>query len=666
MRVMTAFSAACLVVLAATVCQAVPIPPNVPVSGAQPNLQNEEQVWISPIDTNIAVANHRDFRLGYRQIGLGRTTNGGASWTDSLIRPAFQIFGWQSDPIMTVNTAGRYFISHLDFDPSGADGLSYVVFLVSDDKGVSWSGPSTVEGSLGPYFEDKQFVTCDRTGGPNDGTVYISWTRFSGNDPTRIMLAHTIGATLFWADTVIAGPPLASSCYGVTSAGQFSQPLVGKDGAVYVFWLGDDIDSSSGCVGYSAIRMSKSTDGGQTWPTNRMLTRVDGWNFVDGNIDVYSAPITDADIGSGPHAGNLYMEYRDLTTASPINSDMFFQRSLDTGHTWTPRIRVNDDPVGPNVDQFHNWLVCNQAGVLVSIWYDQRMDPSHLKFDVFAAYSYDGGATWTSNHRVSSVSSDPAFLAAAPNAGNQIEGSVSTDAAPTVTTPLSPMAGKIGEYTGVSCIGDKVVAVWTDTRQGSQDVWSAHWYLPLTDPRLLTATGAALSCGDTLRWATAWKETEDLYRIQISTTNAFNPADIVFDSLVGVPQAGIPAYVTSASYFWRVKSYKAPGGTPSDSTAFSAANTFNYTGCCLCTCHADPVCDGVHSDVLDVVTTIGVAFRGNPDTYDPDCPMEGTTIGGRADVNCSGAVDVIDVVTVINVAFRGLSAATAYCKPCSL
>lgn len=79
---------------------------------------------------------------------------------------------------------------------------------------------------------------------------------------------------------------------------------------------------------------------------------------------------------------------------------------------------------------------------------------------------------------------------------------------------------------------------------------------------------------------------------------------------------------------------------------------------CTCPCWADPQCDGVRSNVQDVVGVIGVAFRGIAPGLDQGCPNE------RSDVNCSGFTNVQDVVSVVNVAFRGANAATEFCNPC--
>ncbi len=79
---------------------------------------------------------------------------------------------------------------------------------------------------------------------------------------------------------------------------------------------------------------------------------------------------------------------------------------------------------------------------------------------------------------------------------------------------------------------------------------------------------------------------------------------------------------------------------------------------CVCSCHGDPSCDGIKCDILDVVVTVGVAFRNVLPTTTGVCPREDT------DVDCSGSTDVLDVVHVVGVAFRNASVATEFCDPC--
>ena len=81
-------------------------PPNVKVNSVTTNLQNEEQIWISPLNANIVVANWRDWRLGFRRVGVGYSTNGGATWTDDLF-PDFP-YNRQSDPCMVGDRFGNF------------------------------------------------------------------------------------------------------------------------------------------------------------------------------------------------------------------------------------------------------------------------------------------------------------------------------------------------------------------------------------------------------------------------------------------------------------------------------------------------------------------------------------------------------------------------------
>ncbi len=95
------------VTLAALSSATPPTPPNYQISTPSNQLQNEEQVWFCPTDSNILIANWRDFRLGYRQIGMGRSTDGGNFWLDYMLFSAYQKFDWQSDPTLTVDADGN-------------------------------------------------------------------------------------------------------------------------------------------------------------------------------------------------------------------------------------------------------------------------------------------------------------------------------------------------------------------------------------------------------------------------------------------------------------------------------------------------------------------------------------------------------------------------------
>jgi hypothetical protein len=79
---------------------------------------------------------------------------------------------------------------------------------------------------------------------------------------------------------------------------------------------------------------------------------------------------------------------------------------------------------------------------------------------------------------------------------------------------------------------------------------------------------------------------------------------------------------------------------------------------CQCPCANDPNCDGVSTDILDVIETIQVAFSGKPTTTDPGCTRQ------RTDVDCNGVTNVVDAVRIALVSFAGFDRAVLYCDPC--
>ena len=549
-------------------------PPNIRVTNI-PELNNEEQVWICPIDSNIIIANWRDFRHGYRQVGIGRSTDGGQTWTDSLISIGMQIFfgnSKQSDPTMTVDRLGNFYMSVLDWDAFGFTGGSYIAFYKSIDKGVSWTGPvphlSVINTSV---FEDKQFITTDRTGGSHDGNLYCAWARFNsnpGSGPNRMAFVRSIDGGASFEDTIIVAPPQTSTGCGESgiSAGQFPIPVVTSNGDVHVLWAGWSLDSGTTCTGFQAIKHVVSTDGGQTFSAENIVSPVFGWMTASNGTNTYPQPATDADITGGPFDGFMYTAFTNIGSEDNFRSDVDFVLTTDNGNSWTERVQINDDANSDLNESYHPWLIVNEEGVIIVIFYDTRFDaPNYFLFDLMAAYSFDGGQTFTTNHRISSVSSSTADLknltAFDPTEINK----------PESNTPIlsSSRAGLIGEYIGVTAFHDKINAVWTDSRDGNSEVYTANWYLPILEPRLQSpGDGIFTNTNPTFSWATAWKSDQDRYRLEIAVDSNFTSILSTYlpDSNFFLPIIDIP----EGDYFWRVKSLTTAG---TDSSEYSETRT---------------------------------------------------------------------------------------------
>ena len=262
-------------------------------------VQNEEQACISPIDGNVLVAVWRDFRLGYRRVGVGYSHDNGLTWHDELFPQMFQ--PWQSDPTLVVDGDGTFTANVITFDNSTS--LSDLIQVSSYDGGTTWQDTVWAAHNLQPPgFEDKQMLAVDVSGSPYHGTFYCSWSRFYNypfTDSLRILLTYKRPGEDY------SDPIILSTDESV----QWSNVCVGAEGQVYVSWIAYDVEEDG-----VFLKFARSLNGGETWTPEQTVVPTEFFSAnVNPDLLIFSYGALACDVSNGPHRGRLYMIYTDAT-----------------------------------------------------------------------------------------------------------------------------------------------------------------------------------------------------------------------------------------------------------------------------------------------------------------------------------------------------------------
>jgi hypothetical protein len=143
------------------------------------------------------------------------------------------------------------------------------------------------------------------------------------------------------------------------------------------------------------------------------------------------------------------------------------------------------------------------------------------------------------------------------------------------------------------------VAVWTDTRDGTQDVYSARFVTPFQPPRLYAPVDGFVTMDSAVafRWSTCWHESEDSYRLELSFDSTFATGVV---SHVGLTDNAFSpgTYFATGHYYWRVKAFRAAG----DSTEYSPV--WDFAAACQTALPPTPVSPAAGDTLADSSVTL--------------------------------------------------------------
>ncbi len=397
---------------------------------AQSQPQNEPSVCISRKNPNLVLAAWRDFRYGSdpaanRRVGYSYSTNGGLTWANSqlLDSTALPNLTRNSDPVITVDTAGNFYIAVIAIPFTGGNGLTLAVYK-STNGGVTFP-QAFICSQTGS--EDKEWFTTDLTPtSPFVNSLYISWTSFSLGG---IRLTKSTNGGVNWSSPPVAVSNPAASVQG-------SNICVSRNGQVNVVWFGFSSDAE--------VTFDRSTDGGTTFNASDVIVATG--TFPSGLPNgVNSFPWIAVDNSTGPRSGHIYITFCDNRNG---DADIFFTRSTNNGVNWSAPTRINNDAIGNGKIQYWPVIAVNETGNIAVMFMDTRNTANNTMIEAWVARSLDGGNTFT----------------------NEL---VSNEPSPTAI-PGSNV--RFGDYIDVDYVGQNIVPVWTDERAGgfNMDIYTSE------------------------------------------------------------------------------------------------------------------------------------------------------------------------------------------------
>ncbi|MHC4944269.1 MAG: sialidase family protein [Planctomycetota bacterium] len=370
---------------------------------------NEPSIAVNPNNSDKMAIGWRQFDTissDFRQAGNAYTQDGGQTWTfPGVLTPGT----FRSDPVLDSDGAGNFFYYSLQ-------GNFTCDMFISSNGGMTWQGPIPAWGG------DKNWLGIDRTSGMANGHIYCTWTSWGSDNFTR-----SIDGGLTYMN------PIPSEAYWGTIS-------VDPDARLFVCgWAGGS--------DFSVERSSNAQNPGVT-PTWDSTVYVD----LGGSVSYFGGPNPGGLLGqtwiatnhsSGPHYGEIYL----LCSVDPPGTDpldVHFVRSTDLGKTWSSPVRINDDPIGNKAWQWFGTMSVAPNGRIDVIWNDTRNTGQMNDCQLFYAYSFDGGATWSKNAQVT----------------------------PTWNSVIGwPQQNKIGDYYDMVSHDDGAHLAYAATFNGEQDVY---------------------------------------------------------------------------------------------------------------------------------------------------------------------------------------------------
>lgn len=414
-------------------------------NGAVPAVAPDGTVYVAWQDAPLCTQS-----LG--QIFVDKSTDGGQTWGNDVVAT-------------TYNTCARY--------PKGGNSFqvrSFPSIAVSPVKNGSGNYDVYVVYSADPDRQNETSIESDPPGvnlsqtprlayaGSNVYSVWVDGRNNASNNDIYFNRSTNNGVT--WGTDVRINTGVAAG-----SATVFNPRIAADLSSVYVVW--EDLRN-----GKDDIYCNVSSDGGTTWLPSSV--RLDT-GTSPGADNSWLPEITAA-------GSNVYVVWCDDRSG---DGDLLFNHSTNGGATWqAAATRIDNAPA--NVWSSGPKISCQGSDVYVT-WWDGRNGYD----DIFFNHSADGGATWqASDTRLDgglAESSDQCICSTGSHVyvawrdqrnglddvyfNSSANNGATWQASDTRLDVGDPPGASISSGIDLACSGNNVYAVWSDDRNGQQNIY---------------------------------------------------------------------------------------------------------------------------------------------------------------------------------------------------
>ncbi len=302
----------------------------------------------------------------YDKIVYQRSTDGGLTWSaqhilsDRLYETLFPKIIARGDRLMALwkkGLTGYY--------------RNTIAFSVSTNNGITWSTPGVV---INPGCPDNLYFAASVGNGLNINVVNRT---FVDSD----LIFYSIRSTNFgqtWTDP--------QEIFGCTEAGLPDQTSYGN--SIHLTWQGRFNLNEPWDIYYC-----RSTDGGQTWSPNTMLSTMDNHGALSPAICV-----SDSDKVNVSWMDGKYSPYL-------VTGDILMRHSGDSGQDWESENQVSFNHFALGASD-----IVSEGDTINIVWEDAIMGLANRS--IYYVKSTDDGATWSEPYWIDGTfddSSNPAL-----------------------------------------------------------------------------------------------------------------------------------------------------------------------------------------------------------------------------------------------------------------